>query len=131
MKLKKTNYLIKDLKNIKFIDPLIYTDYIFLQKNSLLTISDSGSINEESSIIGFKAINLRKNHERPEAMEEGTTILTNLDQNNTIRAINKLIKDKNTPRVVKDYDVDNVSETVCNLLLSYTNYINQKIWKKN
>ena len=131
VKLKKNNYLIKDLKNIKFIDPLIYTDYIFLQKNSLLTISDSGSINEESSIIGFKAINLRKNHERPEAMEEGTTILTNLDQNNTIRAINKLIKDKNTPRIVKDYDIDNVSETVCNLLLSYTNYINQKIWKKN
>ena len=64
-------------------------------------------------------------------MEEGTTILTNLDQNNTIRAINKLIKDKNTPRIVKDYDIDNVSETVCNLLLSYTNYINQKIWKKN
>ena len=114
VKLKKTNYLIKDLKNIKFIDPLIYTDYIFLQKNSLLTISDSGSINEESSIIGFKAINLRKNHERPEAMEEGTTILTNLDKNNTIRDINKLIKDKNTPRVVKDYDVDNGSETVCN-----------------
>ncbi len=131
LKLKKNNYSINDITNINFIDPLIYTDYIFLQKNSLLTISDSGSINEEASIIGFKAINLRKNHERPEAMEEATTILTNLNQNNAILAINKLINDKNTPKIVKDYDIDNVSEKVCNLILSYTNYINQKIWKKN
>lgn len=131
LNLKKNNYLINDITNISFINPLIYTDYIFLQKNSLLTISDSGSINEEASIIGFKAINLRKNHERPEAMEEATTILTNLDQNNAILAINKLINDKNTPKIVKDYDIDNVSEKVCNLILSYTNYINQKIWKKN
>lgn len=131
LKLKKNNYSINDITNINFINPLIYTDYIFLQKNSLLTISDSGSINEEASIIGFKAINLRKNHERPEAMEEATTILTNLNQNNAILAINKLINDKNTPKIVKDYDIDNVSEKVCNLILSYTNYINQKIWKKN
>lgn len=131
LRLKKNNYSINDITNINFVNPLIYTDYIFLQKNSLLTISDSGSINEEASIIGFKAINLRKNHERPEAMEEATSILTNLDQNNAILAINKLISDKNTPKIVKDYDIDNVSEKVCNLILSYTNYINQKIWKKN
>ncbi len=116
---------------ISFLEPLIYTDFISLQKNSILTISDSGSINEESSIIGFKAINLRKNHERPEAMEEATTIMTNIDLDNTMQAIKKIVGDDFKPQIVKDYDADNVSEKITNLVLSYTNYINQKIWKKN
>ena len=116
---------------ISFLEPLIYTDFISLQKNSILTISDSGSINEESSIIGFKAINLRKNHERPEAMEEATTIMTNIDLDNTMQAIKKIVGDDFKPKIVKDYDADNVSEKITNLVLSYTNYINQKIWKKN
>ena len=99
--------------------------------NALITISDSGSINEEASILNIKALNLRKSHERPEASEEGITILTNLDIQSTIISIDKLLIDDYKPNIVSDYDEDNVSDKVCNTILSYTNYINQKVWKKN
>ena len=124
-------FLKKILKNTIFIKPLTYTDYINLQMNALITISDSGSINEEASILNIKALNLRKSHERPEASEEGITILTNLDIQSTIISIDKLLIDDYKPNIVSDYDEDNVSDKVCNTILSYTNYINQKVWKKN
>ena len=128
--LKLLNLNFEKNKQILFLPPMVYTDYIMLQKNSLITISDSGSINEEASIIGFKAINLRINHERPEAMEEASTILSNLDLNNTVFAINKLLQENTVLKIVKDYDIDNVSEKVCNLVLSYYQYVNRKTWKK-
>ena len=129
--LDKNILLKKILKKTIFIKPLIYTDYINLQMNSLITISDSGSINEEASILNIKALNLRKSHERPEASEEAVTILTNLDIQNTIISIDKILIDDYKPKIVRDYDENNVSEKVCNIILSYTNFINQNVWKKN
>ena len=116
---------------IKFIKPLGFFDYINLQINSLCTISDSGTITEESSILGFKAITIRQTHERPEGMDEGTLIMTGLKSKNIINALNILIEQKNDKiKIVEDYDVDNVSEKVLRIILSYTEYINNTVWKK-
>ncbi len=128
--LDKNIFLKKILKKTEFIKPLNYTDYINLQINAIITLSDSGSINEEASILNIKALNLRKSHERPEASEEAVTILTNLDIQNTLISIDKLLIDNYKPNIVRDYDEDNVSEKVCNTILSYTNFINQNVWKK-
>lgn len=128
--LDKNILLKKILKKTVFIKPLNYTDYINLQINAMITLSDSGSINEEASILNIKALNLRKSHERPEASEEAVTILTNLDIQNTLISIDKLLIDGYKPNIVRDYDEDNVSEKVCNTILSYTNFINQNVWKK-
>ena len=116
---------------IKFIKPLGFFDYINLQKNSLCTISDSGTITEESSILGFKAITVRQSHERPEGMDEGTLIMTGLQSKNIINALNILIEQKSDSiKIIKDYDVDNVSVKVLRIILSYTEYINNTVWKK-
>jgi len=125
----QTNYDTFD-KRIRFIDPIIYTDFIKLQMNAKVVLSDSGSITEESSIIGFNAINIRENHERPEGMEEGTVIMSNLNSNTALIAIEKLINTKIANKIVKDYDVNNVSEKICNIVLSYKDFVNRVVWHK-
>ena len=116
---------------IKFVKPLGFFDYIHLQKNALCTISDSGTITEESSILGFKAITIRQAHERPEGMDEGTLIMAGLKSKNIINALNVLNKQNNKKiKIVDDYDVDNVSSKVLRIILSYTEYINNTVWKK-
>ena len=106
--------------------------YIKLQKESKLVLSDSGTINEEASILQFNAINLRESYERPESAEEGTTILTGLSLDRVFQGINLFenINKSKVKSIVKDYDVDNVSEKVANIILSYTDYINRVVWKK-
>lgn len=116
-------------KNIIFSKPFNYTDFMNLQLNSFFVLSDSGSITEEASICNFKAINIRKNHERPEGMEEGVLIMNNLNLPNTINAIN-IILNTGSPKIVSDYDVDNVSDKVLRVISSYYNYINNYTWKK-
>jgi len=116
-------------KNIILSKPFNYTDFMNLQLNSLFVLSDSGSITEEASICNFKAINIRKNHERPEGMEEGVLIMNNLNLANTINAIN-IILSTGSPKIVSDYDVDNVSDKVVRIISSYYNYINNYTWKK-
>ena len=119
-------------KNVNFLKPLSFSDYIRLQKESKLVLSDSGTINEEASILQFNAINLRESYERPESAEEGTTILTGLSLDRVFQGINLFenIKKSKVKSIVKDYDVDNVSEKVANIILSYTDYINRVVWKK-
>ena len=119
-------------KNVNFLKPLSFSDYIRLQKESKLVLSDSGTINEEASILQFNAINLRESYERPESAEEGTTILTGLSLDRVFQGINLFenINKSKVKSIVKDYDVDNVSEKVANIILSYTDYINRVIWKK-
>ena len=119
-------------KNIKFLKPLSFSDYIKLQMESKLVLSDSGTINEEASILNFNAINLRESYERPESAEEGSTILTGLSMDRVFQAIKVFenMDTKKTRTIVKDYDTSNVSEKVANTVLSYTDYINRIVWKK-
>lgn len=119
-------------KNINFLKPLSFSDYIKLQMESKLVLSDSGTINEEASILNFNAINLRESYERPESAEEGSTILTGLSMDRVFQAIEVFenMDTKKTRTIVKDYDTSNVSEKVANTVLSYTDYINRVVWKK-
>lgn len=119
---------------ISFLKPISFSEYNNLQINSKAVISDSGTISEESSILNFPAINLRESHERPEAMEEGSVILTGLSLERVIQSI-KFVEsqEKGLNRelcIVKDYDIDNVSEKIIRIIFSYTDYINNFIWKK-
>ena len=124
---------IKPNTNIKFLEPLGFIDYVALQKKSLLVLSDSGTISEESSILNFRAINIRSSHERPEAMEEASIIMTDIKKERILQGINSALnqsKVKRNFRKVNDYNLLNVSKKVERILLSYTDYINQNVWKK-
>tara|TARA_B100001939_G_scaffold275653_1_gene243721 strand:- start:1735 stop:2868 length:1134 start_codon:yes stop_codon:yes gene_type:complete len=123
---------IKSSKLISFLPPLSFSDYNCLQINSLITLSDSGTISEESSILKFRALNIRDSHERPEAMEESSVIMTGTNSERIIQSI-ELIKDQNIDEIlmdVSDYKPDNISIKVERILLSYTDYINKKVWRK-
>ena len=119
---------------IRFINPVSFSEYINLQINSKLVLSDSGTINEESSILNFPAINFRETHERPEAFEEGSVIFSGLSLERLLQSI-KLIEsqkrgEQRDLKIVKDYDVNNVSEKIIRIILSYTDYINRYVWNK-
>ncbi len=122
--------LLKRNSLLKFEKPFGYFDYVNLQKNSLITLSDSGSISEEASILNFKAISLRNTLERQEAMESPSVLMSTLDVNYLLRCVEFLIQEKNKNQIYKDYDVNNVSEKISKIILSYTHYINTEVWKK-
>jgi len=108
-------------KDIMFLKPFSFSDYIKLQKNSFIVLSDSGTLTEETSILKIKSIMLRDSHERPEGMEEATTIMCGLDQNKIQTAI-KILKSKTTHKLIKNHDVSNFSEKIIKNILSYLNY---------
>ncbi|HCN57744.1 MAG TPA: UDP-N-acetylglucosamine 2-epimerase (non-hydrolyzing) [Exiguobacterium sp.] len=117
--------------NVKLIKPLGFNDYIRLQKSAKAVLSDSGTISEESSILKLKAINIREAHERPEAMEEGTVIMSGLKKESILNALKVLESQHDaTLHIVKDYSMNNVSDKVLRILLSYTEYINRNVWRK-
>ena len=121
-------------KNIRFMKPFGFLDYVKLQKEAFCVISDSGTITEESSILGFPAITIRQAHERPEGMDEGTLIMSGLHKQRVLEAINIVVsqyqESKETIRIVEDYKTVNVSKKVLRIILSYTDYINRTVWKK-
>jgi len=121
-------------ERIRFLKPLGFLDYVKLQKNAYCVISDSGTITEESSILGFPAVTIRQAHERPEGMDEGTLIMCGLRAEDVLHAIEVTVAyfaDGPRPfRVVPDYDVDNVSRKVVKIILSYCDYINRTVWFK-
>lgn len=118
-------------ERIQILKPLGFNDYVKLQMHSKATLSDSGTISEESSILEFKALNLREAHERPEAMEEASVMMVGLEKERIMQALSILeTQEKTTLRHVSDYSMPNVSEKVLRIILSYTDYINRNVWKK-
>ena len=132
-KLEHSNFELN--KNIKLIEPLGFHDYINLQMNAKVVLSDSGTISEESSILNFAAINIREAHERPEAMEEAAVMLSGLEKKRVIQCINILNEQKKGKNrdlnLVSDYKNQNVSKKIVRLIHSYTSYINQRVWYKD
>jgi UDP-N-acetylglucosamine 2-epimerase (non-hydrolysing) len=133
-RIEKMKDKIKSNKLIKFIKPLGFFDYINLQKFSKCVISDSGTITEESSILKFPSIMIRQAHERPEGMDKGTLIMSGLEKNRILESMDVVIKQyesKTLPEIIDDYNVDNVSSKVVKIILSYIDYVNNTIWRKD
>ena len=136
----RTKSRIEKISNIKmddkiqFLKPLGFFDYVNLQQNAKCVISDSGTISEESSILGFPAIMIRAAHERPEGMDEGAVIMSGLKRERILESLQMVISQNENgvaPNIVADYNVDNVSMKVSRIILSYIDYINRTVWKKN
>jgi len=116
---------------IQLMKPMGYDDYNKLQLDSFVVLSDSGTISEESSIMKFRALNIRQAHERPEAMEEASVMMVGLEKTRIMQALKILeTQEKDTLREVLDYSMPNVSDKVLRIILSYTDYINKVVWKK-
>lgn len=115
---------------IEFMKPFGFSDYIQLQKNAFCVISDSGTITEESSLLALPAVMIRQAHERPEGMDQGIVIMSGLSAESVIKAVDVATKMRK-PELVKDFDVECVSEKVVKIIFSYVHYINRTVWSKS
>jgi UDP-N-acetylglucosamine 2-epimerase (non-hydrolysing) len=132
-KIRMDEQKLKFGKNIVDLKPMGFFDYIYLQKNAYCVISDSGTIFEESSLLGFPGITIRDAHERSEAMDEGTVIMTSLEEKELFISIKVAVSQNKTnpPSVPSDYNVQQVSWKVLKAILSYKEYIDKKVWFKH
>jgi len=120
--------------NIQLMKPMALSDYNQLQMNAYAVLSDSGTISEESSILNFRALNIREAHERPEAMEEASVMMVGLIPERVMQGLVQLqyqyIDENRNFRQVADYSMPNVSDKVVRIILSYTDYIKRVVWNK-
>lgn len=119
---------------IQFLKPLGFHDYNALQKDAYAVLSDSGTISEESSILNFRALNIRQAHERPEAMEEASVMMVGLSPERILQGLTQVLKQEvgveRNFRQVSDYSMPNVSEKVVRIIISYTDYIKRTVWSE-
>jgi UDP-N-acetylglucosamine 2-epimerase (non-hydrolysing) len=120
---------------IQFLKPFGFCDYVKLQMNALCVISDSGTITEEGSLLNLPAVTIRNAHERPEGMDVGTLIMAGLKKNRVLDAVRVIIaqhnRDVRVMAPVEDYEGVSVSKKILRIVLSYTEYINRTVWRKN
>ncbi|WP_289663027.1 non-hydrolyzing UDP-N-acetylglucosamine 2-epimerase [Flavobacterium panacagri] len=121
-------------KNVQFLKPLGFNDYNALQMRSFAVLSDSGTISEESSVLNFRALNIRDAHERPEAMEETSVMMVGLSPERILQGLVQLqyqkIGEERNFRPVADYSMPNVSEKMVRIILSYTDYVKRVVWRE-
>jgi UDP-N-acetylglucosamine 2-epimerase (non-hydrolysing) len=115
---------------IRFLKPFGFLDYVNLQMNAFCVASDSGTLTEESVLLGFPAVTIRETHERPEGTDAGALIFCGLKREAVVRAIRVVTSQTSQGRRVPDYDVDHVSQTVVRTILSYIDLINRTVWFK-
>lgn len=118
---------------VKLMKPLPFSDYNKLQIHAYATLSDSGTISEESSIFNFRALNIRQAHERPEAMEEASVMMVGLNPERIMQGLAQLQHQKKEPRnfrPVYDYSMPNVSDKIVRIILSYTDYVKRVVWSE-
>jgi len=130
----RTKSLATSHKLLHFLKPLGFFDYVHLQTKAKATLSDSGTISEESAILNFPALNIRNAHERPEAMEEASVMLTGLEPERIMQALeilqNQTKGEECTLKLVADYAIPNVADKVVRIILSYTDYIKRYVWHR-
>ena len=118
--------------SIKFIDPLGFFDYVKLQSEAFVTLSDSGTISEESAIMGFPAVSVRTSTERPEAIDYGSIVLGNIGEDSMVQSVEIAVKtfSKERLEIPNEYNAENVSTTIVKTIQGYTSVVNREIWKK-
>jgi UDP-N-acetylglucosamine 2-epimerase len=135
----RTRNMIEKMKvemrpEIQFLKPLGFHDYNALQKNAYAVLSDSGTISEESSILNFRALNIRQAHERPEAMEEAAVMMVGLSPVRILQGLAQVLQqevgEQRNYRPVADYSMPNVSHKVVRIVISYTDYIKRTVWSE-
>jgi UDP-N-acetylglucosamine 2-epimerase (non-hydrolysing) len=115
---------------IRFQKPYGFFDYVFLQKNAFCVVSDSGTITEESAILGFNAVTIRFAHERPEGMDSGVLTMSSMDEKSVLESIDSALRVGTCTDIPDDYRVEDVSKKVIKTIYSYTDFVNKTIWRK-